>query len=204
MSILISVEAEDKLQCVIGARLLDEFGEKYEIDHDPQKHSNARSLLDSKGHPDSKGGIEREAQAWNRAAADGNIRLVLMDMDDLASPHNKRNCPESQIRRILGNEKKHDNFLFRIAVFEAESWLLADRDGVASFFDVKATKIPDDVDGLKNTKEFLRSLTGGKKISRKIHRKIYEFAKSCWKPKRAAKNSKSLRRTLERLDKFGG
>ena len=32
MSILISVEAEDKLQCVIGARLLDEFGEKYDLD----------------------------------------------------------------------------------------------------------------------------------------------------------------------------
>ena len=191
MSILISVEAEDKLLCVIGNRLLEEFGKKYKIEGGAQ---------DSKGHPDSKGGIEKNAPAWNLAAGDGNVRMVLMDMDELAFPHNKKKCPESEIRRVLKGKKKHDNFLFRIAVFESESWLLADRDGFSNFFKVSVANIPEVIDGLRNAKERSHKIIRGSRIDKRL----VDFAKSDWKPKRAAKNSKSLRRTLERLDEFGG
>ena len=79
---LVSLNAEDNLLCVIGARLLDEFGEKYEIDHDPQKHSNVISFLDSKG------GIRREAQGMSfshplscrRGDFSANFRLAFVQL----------------------------------------------------------------------------------------------------------------------------
>ena len=185
---LVSLNAEDNLLCVIGERLLREFPGKYAINDAPQKHRDAKS------------GILRDAQVWNQAAADGGVRLVLMDMDELAYPRNKKKCPESEIRRVLKGKKKHDNFLFRIAVFESESWLLADRDGFSNFFKVPVASIPEDIDGLRNAKERSHKIIRG----RRINARLLEFAELHWKPKRAAKNSKSLRRTLERLDKFGG
>ena len=193
----IFLDAEDSLLCVIGERLLGEFSEKYEIQGAAQKHRNAGS------------GIREDAWRWNNAAANGNIRLALMDLDALAPPPRSREkCPESEIQKALSYKKKHENFLLRVAVFESESWLLADREGFAHFFSIpNKESIPDNVDELEDTKEYaydiIRACNGNVRKN-KLAKKMLEFAKSKWKPKRAAKNSKSLRRTLERLDEFGG
>ena len=184
--ISILLDAEDNLLCVIGERLLKEFSGKYKILGAAKKHRNSGS------------GIRKDALKWNNAAANGNIRLALMDLDALAPPQSKNKCPESEIRKALSNQKKHKNFLLRVAVFESESWLLADRNGFSSFFKVPAINIPKNIDGLRNAKEESRKIIRGSGIDKRL----LEFAKSRWQPKRAAMNSKSLRRTLDRLAKF--
>ena len=192
----IFLDAEDNLLCVIGERLLGEFSEKYKIRGIAKKHRHAGS------------GIRQDARQWNNAAAKGDIRLALMDLDALAPPQSRKKCPESEIRKALSNQEKHEKFLLRVAVFESESWLLADREGFARFFSIpNKESIPDNVDDLEYTKEhaynIIRACKGDVR-KHKLAKKMLEFAKSRWKPKRAAKNSKSLRRTLERLDKFSG
>jgi hypothetical protein len=39
-------------------------------------------------------------------------------------------------------ENKNDNFIFSIAVDEAEAWLMADRNGFASYFKIKIEDMP--------------------------------------------------------------
>ena len=188
MTILVQVDAEDTLLRFIGERLLGEFGSKYQIDGAPQIHRN------------SKSGMKKDAPAWNRAAMFGTVRLALMDMDSLAYPQNPKECPETVIRCVLKNEPKSENFLFRIAVYEAESWLLADWPGIKKYFGMKANgeECPD---SLKNAKEHIAQYVP-LKWRKRINKHLVDFARDKWNPTRAAKRSKSLRRTLARLKSF--
>ena len=106
----ILVDVEDELQGEICKRLLSSFNGKFKINGDYQVHRN------------SKGGLKTDAEEFNRTAAEGNVRLVLMDLDSL---ENKQTCPTSEIKRMLRSQPKENNLLLRFAVWEAESWLLA-------------------------------------------------------------------------------
>lgn len=60
--------------------------------------------------------------------------VLLTDLD--SSP-----CPSNKINDWLGS-RVNPNFVFRIAVREVESWLLADRSGIASYLKVSTSRIP--------------------------------------------------------------
>ena len=61
--------------------------------------------------------------------------VLLIDLD-------ANDCPPLLKSKLLANDAKQMNFIFNIAVDEAESWLLADREGIASFLDVELDVIP--------------------------------------------------------------
>ena len=187
----IVVDAEDRLLCIIGERLLGVFGDKFVLDGVPMSHHG-------------RGEIARNARAWNRAADAGVARLVLMDMDSLAHPQNRRACPETLMRGILHNDSVSKLFLCRIAVFEAESWLYADWAGFKRFFrlsDADFLLSADELDKAKEkVKEIILRRSSGKRIP--VNRRLADFAREKWNPHRAATNSKSLQRTLDRLKRF--
>jgi hypothetical protein len=59
--------------------------------------------------------------------------ILLIDLDDY-------NCAPQLIEKLISN--KNDNFIFNIAVDEAEAWLMADREGFANYFKIKLDNIP--------------------------------------------------------------
>jgi hypothetical protein len=130
----------------------------------------------------------------------------------------RHSCPPALISEWL-SAPKHHNLLFRVAVREVESWLLADRDGVAAFLGISRTLIPRRPDELQQPKE---ELIGLAKRSRNRERcrdivpppnstrkqgpgyngALGMFAQEHWSPDKASQESPSLLRTLEVLRTF--
>jgi len=76
--------------------------------------------------------IEKKVNNFNQAAK-GTPYLVLADL-------NTDICPPEIITHWF-SAPKHHNLLFNIAVKEVESWVLADRAGLANFLGVRKQKI---------------------------------------------------------------
>ncbi len=70
--------------------------------------------------------------------------LVLTDLDN-------RECAPSMIQEWLPVTRNH-NLIFRIAVREVESWILADRKGFAKFLGIAQKRIPENPDDLIDPK----------------------------------------------------
>lgn len=187
----IKIDAEDGLLLAIGHRLLSECADKFKIVGAPQSHS---------GH----GGIRKYAKSWNKSVSKDTAHLVLMDMDSLASPEEPKKCPATLIRKLLSNQQKSDNFLLRIAVYESESWLIADWVGIKRYFKIK-TDCNISPDRLENAKQYLRDTITQHAPPAMRNRSDYrlrKFVNEEWNPNRAQQHSKSLRKTLTRLKNF--
>ena len=155
------------------------------------------------------GYIKRKVRAFN-SAAKGTPFLVLSDLE--------AECAPIQIKEWLPIPKHH-NLLFRIAVREIESWLLADRAGFASFLSIKREFIPKNVDEINDPKQVLINLA---KRSRKralrqaivpipdrtarvgpdYNGQLSSFVFGAWNIVEAMENSESLRRTVKALNEF--
>ena len=200
------IDAEDALLAELGARLLKEFGGKYSPEGVAQIWRG-------------KSKMDKKIPGWNRGAPYTHPRLVLRDLDSCAPPDDMKNCPASETARLLGKEEKSPNLLLRFAVVEAESWLLADCDALAEFLDVKEDLRITSADAEENPKKRLIALAGksrqkeirkgippdpnnGRKIGPAYNAHLTDFVIWHWNPKQAAKRSKSLRQTLDRLAKF--
>ena len=203
MPIAVIAVAEDVLLASIAERLLAEFGGKYCL-------KGAVQIVG--GHSE----IDKKARKWNESAGNGNVHFVLRDLDSLAPPEYSGKCPQSEITRLLDGAEKHPHFLFRFAVAESENWLLADFDNLLDFLGVKRLSAQSP-DSIEDGKEYLlriaarsrnrtmrKGLTrdGGAKPGILWNDKLTEFVRDKWNPAAAAKNSKSLRRTLARLKEF--
>jgi len=131
---------------------------------------------------------------------------------------NEYECAPSLIQDWLPPGKQMNNFLFRIAVHEIESWLLADRDCFASYFSISRELVPLEPDNQVDPKHTIISLA---KRSRK--REIKEdiipiddyasmgpgyniqfqyFIKNIWNIDSARKNSPSLDKAIKSLEKL--
>jgi hypothetical protein len=156
------------------------------------------------------GYLRRTINGWNRAAK-GIPFIVLTDLDDAE-------CPA----RLIGNwlrENKHPNLLFRIAVHEIESWLLADPAGLSEFFTIKDELIPPNPDAIKDPKATIVRIAQ-KSRSREVRERIVPrrgstakqgpdyngclglFVSNRWNVEAARGNSLSLARTIDRLTSF--
>jgi hypothetical protein len=62
--------------------------------------------------------------------------ILLADLD-------QEPCPVTAQAEWLNNIQKNPDFMFRFAIDEAESWLLADRPGFAAFLGISETRIPE-------------------------------------------------------------
>ncbi len=84
------------------------------------------------------------------------IYLVLADFMDLSKNGITSPCPGGAITEWL--PARNPNLIARLVVREIESWILADRDGIADFLKVDITSVPQAPESLPNPKEVLISL----------------------------------------------
>ena len=186
---------------------------------DPPSEEILRKILSQSGCPyhvanclcrGGYGYLKKNIRAFNKAAKSLPF-LVLTDLDN--SP-----CPPQMIKLWL-DIPKHPNLLFRIAVREVESWILADREAVAGFLGTSEKKIPYDTDSLPDPKAFLIQLAR-KSRSRSLredlappsgatskqgpnyNNRIIAFIRNHWDADTASQHSRSSRRALERLRNF--
>jgi hypothetical protein len=113
----------------------------------------------------------------------------------------------------------HAHFLLRLAVTEAESWLMADRDGFARELAVPLNKLPQRPDEEADPKRLL--LTLARKSKKRLIRDelvsptdpskpgsgynlhLCAFARTHWNARCAAQTSPSLARAMRSLEKLG-
>ena len=157
--------------------------------------------------------LQQKALELNRSAT-GVAIFMLTDLD---SP---QNCPPKLIRSWI-KATLNPRFLFRVAVMEVESWVMADRIGFAAFLSIPPHRIPSLTDNILNPKEFLVSLArrSRKKAVRaalvpmpganapvgiEYNTLLSGFVREQWNLERAATVSPSLKRTLDRLNQATG
>lgn len=176
------------------------------------------------------GHLKKSIRVYNKTAK-GMPIIVLTDLDKPPTPARRHATP---VVVDSGTKKYecaptliidwlpvpiHHNLLFRVAVREVESWVLADRDCFARFLDIEETSIPVDVDGIddpkkcltdlakKSRKRKLREDIAPKKGSTAKHGKDYNrhlipFVIDFWDPRTAMRNSPSLKRAIEAVESF--
>lgn len=104
----------------------------------------------------------------------------------------------------------------RVAVRAIEAWLLADREQLAGFLGVAATRLPLDPDAVPDPKALLVDLArhsrrrdiredmvprsgSGRSVGPAYASRLIEFASTVWRPEVAAGCSDSLRRCRDRI-----
>jgi hypothetical protein len=144
-------------------------------------------------------------------AAKGTPFLVGTDLDEYE-------CPQALIDDWL-TRAKHHNLLVRVAVREAEAWVLSDRHQFANFLGINVTKVPQDAESLLNPKETLIQLARASRKRRvrddicppanstsrvgpNYNARLGSFVSETWDPAVARQNSSSLDRTISRLIAF--
>lgn len=165
------------------------------------------------GTPFRRGGfgyLRRTIRGWNDAAK-GIPFIVLTDLDTYR-------CPMELINDWL-SVPKHQNLIFRVAVREVESWLLADAINLARFLRVNPSLIPSNPDMLQDPKRTLVDLAR-KSPLRKIRAGIApprdssakqgpdyngclgDFVRNSWNVKGALAESPSLEKAVACLSRF--
>jgi hypothetical protein len=155
-----------------------------------------------------KGDILKRLPNWNQAARHSPW-FVLVDLD-------REPCASVAVKDWLPSPGAL--MRFRIAVKEVESWLMADRSGLAAFLGIDA-EIPADSDGLPDPKSRLLDLCRSSKVSSvkkdMLPRDNYKslegpayasrlahFVTNRWDVKEAGKHSPSLDKCLKALKNF--
>jgi hypothetical protein len=138
--------------------------------------------------------------------------LLITDLDRLP-------CASSLINDWLGQRPRPAGLLFRVAVRETESWLLADHDAVRTLFGSRASRLPDTPDILLDPKDTFLNLArryasrdiqsdlivaDGSVASQGLgyNARLVEWISASWKPERAAQRSPSLCKARLRLMEF--
>jgi hypothetical protein len=156
------------------------------------------------------GYLRKTIGGWNQASK-GTPFLVLTDLD-------RYECPRALISNWL-TVPQHPNLLFRVAVREVESWLLADPKNLSRFFGVAERNVPTQPDDLGDAKAALIDIARNARAglirdSIVPHRGstakqgpgynscLTDFVRGHWDLVSASANSRSLARTMQRLSEF--
>jgi hypothetical protein len=191
----VSILAEDTLCQVLAYKLLDAVS--------PRLTLGVPYLGNGFGY------IKSRIREFNKAAK-GIPLLVVTDLVEI--------CPSKQIKKWLPNGA-HPNLVFRIAVKESESWVLADTRGISSFLQVKVNSIPRNVDELVDPKRTLLSLASRSRsrilrqaliprpgstavVGPDYNSTMSSFVRKNWNLNEASQNSPSLRRALASIKNF--
>ncbi len=155
------------------------------------------------------GYLKKTIHGFNNASK-GMPHIVLTDLD-------RRECAPTLIEDWLP-VPTHHNLLFRVAVREVESWVLADRDRFAKFLGIRKTLVPVNVDAIDDPKKCLINLA--RKSKRNLREdivptegstakqgpdyngRLISFVKEFWDPCEAMRNSPSLARTIRAVENF--
>lgn len=154
----------------------------------------------------------RDRIAGYNQAARFSPWIVLLDLD------HDFDCAPSLCAEWLPNPTDH--MRFRVAVREIESWLLADRAGIAAFLGVPMRMVPSAVDDLDDPKRTLVEIArnsrrrairedmvprpgSGASIGPAYTSRLVEFVqmgkRGRWQPASAAESSPSLSRCIRAL-----
>ncbi len=193
--IYVNLVFEDDLSEVIMSKLLNLFESKYSI----------VNSYPGKGY----GYLKSNIRGFSQASVISPF-FMLTDLDTYA-------CPLSLIKDWI-DFQVNPNFIYRIAVREVEAWLLADIAGLSDFFKVPAANFPMEPENDYDPKRTLISLAKKSRI-RRIREDIVpinlnasigpnyngcliEFVFRYWNIHNAIRNSKSLRKTVAKLENF--
>jgi hypothetical protein len=152
--------------------------------------------------------IRSRAKELNRTAQSVPV-FILVDLD------RPEPCPADLISDFLVTAAS-PNLLFRVAVMEIESWIMADRDAFAHFLAVPSHRIPTNTDTVAQPKEFVVNLARRSRrkdiqddlvpesgstaaIGRAFNARMAGFVAGEWNFLRAVDGSPSLCRMVERL-----
>lgn len=150
-----------------------------------------------------------------------STREVVLLLVDLDRTSDRKMCAIDLVRNWLVGRKPNPQLIFRVAVHEVESWLMADHDGLEYLLGLRArTKLPSFPDRVEEPKELLLSLvkSSRKKELRDCFKSIEgrlspgltysttlcRWIDAHWSPKRAAEKSDSLKRAIIALQKVCG
>lgn len=87
--------------------------------------------------PARGGEIKHKISELNRLSGSKPV-ILLTDLD-------ATQCAPMLKNSLLANQEQNDDFIFNIAVDEAEAWLMADREGFAEYFGIPISEIPNAV-----------------------------------------------------------
>ena len=195
-TIPVILAVEDLLGEVVAQELLKRSGRKFA----------PCNCLGHKGF----GYLKKNIGQFNKSAK-GIPILVLADLD-------RGECAPLLIADWL-KHPKHNNLIFRVAVREIESWLLADRDSIAKFLGIRVIDIPLNPDEIIDPKAVVINLAA-KSRKRNVRRAIVPARKSTakigpdyngilslfvqndWSVNDAIKHSPSLSRAYEAIKAF--
>ncbi|MDB5194674.1 MAG: hypothetical protein JWN50_688 [Parcubacteria group bacterium] len=167
-----------------------------------------RIVLGKKG----RGYLQNKALELNRSASSTDI-FLLADLD------NQQECPAVLISSWLASAPQGPRLLFRFAVTEIESWILADREAFADFLRIPFEKLPQQTDTILQPKEMIVNLArksrlkkmktdlvprlGGTASVGPLYNSIMSgFVSEHWDPERAKTSSASLFKAIDRLKAF--
>jgi len=157
------------------------------------------------------GYLKSKSRDFNKVAKNVMPVFLLTDLDHVP-------CPPALIAAWLP-DGPHRRLLFRVAVREVESWLMADRASIAEFLRVPLAKVPTRPDDLSDPKRTLLGLVrryAGRALKRELlpadpttsliglgyNDQLSRFAREQWRCDQAADASPSLARTIRRLEQF--
>lgn len=134
--------------------------------------------------------------------------LLITDLDQFR-------CPSRLMHDWFGRRAKPDELIFRVAVHEIESWLLADHEAFRSLLGRRSSKLPPSPDLLPDPKNVLLDLARrairdvrddlvaeNGAIARQglgYNSRLSAWIEDAWEPARAAQRSPSLAKARLRL-----
>jgi hypothetical protein len=161
--------------------------------------------------------LKKTLPAFNNAAR-GMAYFVFTDLDNKPCAtfmiEDWFNCPAT-----VYPKRRNANLLFRIAVREVESWIMADRKAFAEFLGISVHKIPTQTDNILDPKKFLLDLArssrkkdlrddlvprpdDSRQIGPDYNGRLSEFLHSAWQAPMAELHSLSLAKTRKALMQF--
>lgn len=188
------VVGEDGLSCSLGAKLVQDLLPNWSLVNPPINKRGITKLI-----PD--------LPRFCKLAQSGRPVLCIADVD--------RGCAVQLLAKWFPHGQP-SLMLLRLAVTEAESWLLADHEGLHRLLDVPKHKIPQAPETLVDAKQQLLALINryGSKILRRemvikgvthlisgtgYNQHLEQFVQEHWQPQRAAARSPSLQRAIDRI-----
>ena len=161
------------------------------------------------------GKIKANVQKYSAMAANNHHIFIITDLDQAP-------CAGELIRDWFsitpnGPIMLPDKLIFRVAVREIESWIMADREAFAQFIGIPVSNFSTDPDSLDDPKQTLINVLrrkgrnrmhremiprGSQHIGPMYNETLCNFISQQWTPSRAAQNSPSLQRAIDALDRI--
>lgn len=192
----ILIVGEDALCCALGERLVAVCLPHWTLAQPP---------IDTKGVTKLQPALPR----YLGLAQDLHPVLCIADTDG--------QCAVDLLTKWL--PRGHQRFALRLAITEAESWVLADRQGFSEALEVPLNKLPQRPDEESDPKRLILNLV--KKSKARLFRNemvssadpskpgtgynlhLVAFVRGKWNARRAAQHSPSLARAVQHLERLG-